>query len=58
VYNPNLSDEARDKMRADRAAAAEARVNKMGTTGNKKKNKKTNMPLRGPNTEPTMRWTA
>lgn len=45
-------------MRADRAAAAEARVNKMGTTGNKKKNKKTNMPLRGPNTEPTMRWTA
>ena len=58
AYDPNLSDEAREKMRADRAAAAESRLKKMGATGGKKKGKKTNIPLRGPNTEPTMRWTA
>ena len=47
TYDPNLNDEARDKMRADRAAAAEARLDKMGTSKNKKKHKNTNMPLRG-----------
>lgn len=57
VYNPNLDDEQRAKVRADRAAAAEARLKKK--TGGKKPKKATNSaPLVGPNSQPTMRWTS
>ena len=47
---------SRAKIRADRAAAAEARLKKAG--GPPKKPKKTDTPLRGPNTQNTMRWTS
>lgn len=58
AYNPNLTDEQRAKIRLDRAAAAEARLKKQ--TGGKKP-KKTSAPpppLRGPNSQPLMRWNA
>ena len=53
--NPNLTDSDRDRIRADRAAAAEARLKKQNL-GVKKPKKKDIPPLRGPNTEPAMRW--
>ena len=54
--DPNLDDETREKMRADRAAAAEARVKKQqgGTTSKKKYE---NNDLRGPNSRNTLQWT-
>mmetsp|Transcript_19932 Transcript_19932/g.57757 ORF Transcript_19932/g.57757 Transcript_19932/m.57757 type:complete len:124 (-) Transcript_19932:622-993(-) len=60
AYDPNLDDEQRAKIRADRAAAAEARLKKQGgNPGKKKKKKATNdAPLRGPNSKPLMTWTA
>jgi hypothetical protein len=55
VVDENLTDEERAKIRADRAKAAEARLKK--TTGKPKKKKNTDAaPLKGPNTEPLMRW--
>ena len=57
VYNPNLNDEQRAKIRADRAAAAEARLKKQAG-GNKPKKKTDAPPLVGPNSQPTMRWNA
>lgn len=56
VYNPKLNDEERAKIRADRAAAAEARLKKQ--TGGKKPKKTDAPPLVGPNSQPAMRWTA
>ena len=57
VYDKNLSEEERAKVRADRAAAAEARLKKqVGKTKKKKKEGASNAPLTGPNTEPLMRW--
>jgi len=52
--NPNLDDETREKMRADRAAAAEARVKKQQGSTTKKKYE--NTELRGPNSRNTMQW--
>lgn len=58
VYNSNLNDEQRAKIRADRAAAAEARLNKHGGGGKKpKKTASNDAPLVGPNSQPLMRWT-
>ena len=55
VVDDNLTEEERAKIRADRAKAAEARLKQV--TGKKKKKKTTDAaPLRGPNTEPLMRW--
>lgn len=56
VYNPDLTDEERAKIRADRAAAAEARLKKQ--TGGKKPKKTSAPPLVGPNSQPLMRWNA
>jgi hypothetical protein len=58
VIDKNLTEEERAKIRADRAAAAEARLKKMGGAGKKKKKPSSNAPLRGPNTPNTMTWTA
>lgn len=57
VYNPDLNDEQRAKIRADRAAAAEARLKKQ-TGGTKPKKTSNAAPLVGPNSQPTMRWTS
>jgi hypothetical protein len=55
VLDKNLTDEDRAKIRADRAAAAEARVKKLGGNFNNKK-ATTSAPLTGPNSAPLMRW--
>jgi hypothetical protein len=55
VYDKNMTDEERAKIRADRAAAAEARLKLKAAKPKKKKN---SAPLTGPNTEPLMRWTS
>ena len=57
VVNKNLTDSDRDQIRAERAAAAEARAkkNQIGGTG-KKKNNSSSEPLRGPNSRNTMTW--
>ena len=58
VYNQNLTDADRAKERADRAAAAEARLKKQDPNAKKKKKKPAdnNAPLTGPNSQPLMRW--
>lgn len=59
VYDKNLNDEEREKIRAERAAAAEARLKKMGGGATKRPpNKSSDEPLRGPNSKPLMTWTA
>ena len=58
-HDPTLTDLAREQQRQERIAAAEARIKKAG--GNptpKKKKENKDAPLVGPNSEPTMRWTA
>ena len=57
VVDPNLSQTDRDRIRMERAQAAEKRLKAMG--GDKKKKKKATAKdntLRGPNSEPLMRW--
>jgi hypothetical protein len=54
IHDASLTDEERERMRADRAAAAEARLKKQG--GLPKKKDTTPKPLVGPNSEPLMRW--
>jgi hypothetical protein len=56
LVDDNLTDEEREKMRADRAAAAEARLKKQGGLPSAKKKDTSNKPLVGPNSEPLMRW--
>ena len=57
--DPNLDEAQRKKIRADRAVAAEARLKKQKIPGQKKTKKKAaGEPLRGPNSEPLMRWTS
>ena len=56
-HDSNLDDQDRDRIRAERAAAAEARLKKQGGP-KKKKTLNENKPLVGPNSQPTMRWTA
>jgi len=58
VLDKNLTEEERAKIRADRAAAAEARLKKQGGAPPKKKKTSSDAPLRGPNSKPTMTWTA
>lgn len=55
VVNPNLDEEARREIRAERAAAAEKRLNVAGKKKNPKK-KKDASPLRGPNSQRLMQW--
>ena len=57
AVDPNLTPEERAKIRADRAAAAEARLKKQGVTQPKKKKTPSDAPLVGPNSKPTMQWT-
>jgi hypothetical protein len=58
LSDANLTDEERAKIRADRAAAAEARLLKQGGATVKKKKTGSATPLTGPNSQPAMRWTA
>ena len=58
TYNDNLSPEERDQQRRERAAAAEQRAKQMGGGAKPKKKDTSGQPLRGPNTQNTMRWTA
>ncbi len=54
-----LTDEDRERIRQERLAAAEARMTKQDKQAMKQKKKTTsNEPLRGPNSNNTMRWTA
>ena len=55
--DPSMTDEEREQQRKERIAAAEARLKKAGGLPKKKKEYK-DMPLTGPNTKPTMTWTA
>ena len=57
LHDPNLSDDLRTKRREDRLAAAEARMSKQSSPPKKNKTDN-NAPLRGPNSEPLMRWNA
>lgn len=55
----NLSDSEREKQRDARLAAAENRLKKQSGGSTKPKKKNTgSLPLKGPNTEPLMRWTS
>lgn len=57
IIDTNLTDADRERIRADRAAAAEARLKKQGLPKPIKKEKiDPNAPLRGPNSKPTMTW--
>jgi hypothetical protein len=60
IVDENLTDAEREKIRADRAAAAELRLKKQKGSSKPKKTTTaidtTNAPLRGPNTKPTMTW--
>ena len=62
IVDPKLSQTDRDKIRMERAQAAEKRLKSMGgdtgTGKNKNKNKKKpkDNTLKGPNSEPLMRW--
>lgn len=55
--DPSLSESERDRQREARLAAAEKRQKASGVSTKKKKQNQS-QPLRGPNTEPLMRWTA
>ena len=53
-----LTDEERAKLREERLAAAEARMTKEEKRQMGQKKKKSDAPLRGPNSQNKMRWTA
>jgi len=57
-HDDNLSPEERREQRAARAAAAEARAKAQGGATKTKKKDTTGEPLRGPNSQNTMRWTS
>lgn len=55
----NLTDDQRENIRAERLAAVEARMTKQEKQAMRQKKKSTNHePLRGPNSQNTMMWTA
>jgi hypothetical protein len=56
-HDPKLTNVDRDQQRVSRLAAAEARQKKQGGAPKKKKENK-GAPLRGPNSQPLMQWTA
>ncbi|KAL7508865.1 hypothetical protein ACHAXN_005936 [Cyclotella atomus] len=53
-----LNDGERARLREERLAAAEARMSKEEKKQMNQKKKKSDAPLRGPNSQNTMRWTA
>jgi len=55
--DPSLTTSERERQRVARLAAAEKRQKASGVSTKKKKTTQ-NQPLRGPNTEPLMRWNA
>ena len=55
--DPSLTNSVRDRQREARLAAAEKRQKASGVSTKKKKTTQ-NQPLRGPNTEPLLRWNA
>ena len=55
-HNPDLSEEDRQRIREDRAKAAEARL--QNTQTKKKKKTRNQPPLHGPNSQYTMKWTS
>ncbi len=57
IVNKNLTQQERDQIRAERAAAAEARAKKNKIGGGKKKKAYASTDLKGPNTKNTMSWT-
>mmetsp|Transcript_10249 Transcript_10249/g.15002 ORF Transcript_10249/g.15002 Transcript_10249/m.15002 type:complete len:109 (-) Transcript_10249:145-471(-) len=58
THNPNLTNEEREDIRAQRAAAAEARLkkNQIFKGDGKKKKVDPSEPLRGPNSKNLMNW--
>jgi hypothetical protein len=52
-----LTSAEREQQRAERVAAAEARLKKQGGKPKKKKENK-DAPLTGPNSKPLMTWSA
>mmetsp|Transcript_61405 Transcript_61405/g.73861 ORF Transcript_61405/g.73861 Transcript_61405/m.73861 type:complete len:117 (+) Transcript_61405:108-458(+) len=56
IIDENLNEEERTDIRRERAAAAEARLKKMGGATKKKIKTSNSEPLRGPNSQPTMQW--
>lgn len=58
AIDENMTPEERKQIRAERAAAAEARIKKQGGNPKPKKKDTSGQPLRGPNTQNTMTWGA
>ena len=62
TYEPytddNLTDEQRARLREERLVAVEARMTKEEKKQMKQKKQKSDGPLRGPNSQNTMTWTA
>ncbi len=56
VYDPNIDDLTREQRRAEREAAAKARMEK-NKISSPKKTKRSSSPLKGPNSRNTMTWT-
>ena len=54
-FDASIDDSERGRIRAERAAAADARLKAAGG-GSKKVKKKPDADLKGPNSEPLMRW--
>ena len=56
VYNPNLTNDDREAARRRQLEAAEARMKAQQPKTKKKKGSSSGEPLRGPNSEPLMKW--
>ena len=54
----DLTNDERAQIREERVAAAEGRLTKQQKKEMKQKKKTSNEPLRGPNSQNTMRWTS
>ena len=57
VFDKNIGDAERAQRRAEREAAAKARMEKNAIPTKKKKKTTSSQPLRGPNSKNTMTWT-
>lgn len=58
IHDPNINDTDRANMRAERAERAEARLKQQEPPKKTKKRVNNSTPLKGPNSENLMRWTA
>lgn len=58
IHDPNLTDDQRAKQREARLAAAEARQKALGGGATKRPKATNAAPLRGPNSQPLMKWSA